>query len=193
MRKVLLASSTNAWLRDRATKTAFVRRSVSRFMPGERIEDALRAAEEVKPQGITTILTKLGENLANVEEAEEVTHHYLEVLDKIAASGLDAHISVKPTQLGLDLDPALCERNLDRLIERAELRRNFVWIDMESSPYVDPTIALPHGKRRRVADSPRFGHPPGEGGVPRAPFGGVPEKIGRGRQLLQAGHPDFGG
>jgi proline dehydrogenase len=142
MRKVLLAGSTNPWLRNRATKTAFVRRSVSRFMPGEQIEDALRAAEELRPRGITTILTKLGENLANVEEAEEVTQHYLEVLDKIAASGLDAHISVKPTQLGLDLDPALCERNLDRLIERAELRRNFVWIDMESSPYVDPTLAL---------------------------------------------------
>ncbi len=151
MRKALLAASTNPWLRERATKTAFVRRSVARFMPGEQIEDALRAAHELKAQGITTILTKLGENLANVEEAEEVTLHYLDVLDRVAASGLDAHVSVKPTQLGLDLDLALCERNLDRLVERAEARRNFLWIDMESSPYVDPTIALFKRTRAKTA------------------------------------------
>ena len=151
MRKALLAGSTNPWLRDRATRTAFVRRSVSRFMPGEQIEDAIRAAAELKPQGITTILTKLGENLTGTEEAEQVTQHYLEVLDRIAASGLDAQISVKPTQLGLDLDRALCERNLDRLIARAEQCNNFVWIDMESSPYVEPTLALYRRTRARTA------------------------------------------
>jgi proline dehydrogenase len=154
MRKALLAGSTNAWLRERATRTAFVRRAVSRFMPGEHIEDALAAAADLKPQGITTILTKLGENLTGVDEAEEVTRHYLDLLDRIAASGLDAQISVKPTQLGLDLDRALCERNLDRLIARAEQRNNFVWIDMESSPYVDPTLEL---FRRTRAQTTRVG------------------------------------
>ena len=154
MRRVLLAGSTNAWLRDRATKTAFVRRSVSRFMPGEQIDDALRAAAELNLRGMTTILTKLGENLLQIEEAEQVTHHYLDVLDRIAASGVDAQISVKPTQLGLDLDRTLCERNLDRLIARAEQRNNFVWIDMEGSPYVDPTLAL---FRRTRATTARVG------------------------------------
>ena len=151
MRKVLLAGSTNPWLRNRATRTAFVRRSVSRFMPGEQIDDAIRAAAELKPQGITTILTKLGENLTAVAEAEEVTLHYLDVLDRIATAGLDAEISVKPTQLGLDLDRALCERNLDRLIARAEQRSNFVWIDMEGSPYVDPTLDLFRRTRAKTA------------------------------------------
>ena len=151
MRQLLLAGSTNPWLREKATKTAFVRRSVSRFMPGEQVEDALRAAAELKPQGITTILTKLGENLTGVDEAEQVTLHYLDLLDRIAASGLDAHISIKPTQLGLDLDRALCERNLDRLIERAEAHNHFVWIDMESSPYVDPTLELYRRARSRTA------------------------------------------
>ena len=151
MRKVLLAGSTNPWLRERATKTAFVRRSVSRFMPGEQIDDALRAAAELKPQGITTILTKLGENLTGVDEAEQVTLHYLDVLDRIDVSGLDAHISIKPTQLGLDLDRALCERNLDRLIERADALGNFVWIDMESSAYVDRTIDLYRRSRAKTA------------------------------------------
>src|SRR5829696_4819428 len=119
MRQVLLAASTNTWLRERATRAAFVRRSVRKFMPGERIEDALAAARELQPLGIATILTALGENLTRPEEAEEVTRHYLDVFDKVAAAGLDAHVSVKPTQLGLDLDRAMCERNLDRLLERA--------------------------------------------------------------------------
>ena len=154
MRKVLLAGSTNAWLRDRATRAAFVRRSVRRFMPGERAEDAIDAARALKGQGITTILTTLGENLTKPEEADEVTRHYLEVFDRIAEAGLDAQISVKPTQLGLDLDRALCERNLDRLLERAEQRKTLLWIDMESSPYVDPTLAL---FRRARAHSPRIG------------------------------------
>jgi proline dehydrogenase len=154
MRNVLLAASTNAWLRERAMKARFVRRSVSRFMPGEQVEDALRAARELRSGGITTILTQLGENITRVEEFEQVTQHYLDVLDKVAAAGLDAQISIKPTQLGLDLDRALCERNLDRLIERAEQRNNFVWIDMESSPYVDPTLDL---YRRARAKSKRVG------------------------------------
>jgi proline dehydrogenase len=154
MRKVLLAGSTNAWLRDHATQYGFVKRSVRRFWPGEHVEDALRAAGELQPEGISTILTKLGENLDRPQEAEDVTQHYLDVLDKVAASGLDAQISIKPTQLGLDFDRALCERNLDRLIARAEARNNFVWIDMESSPYVDRTIAL---YRRTRATTPRIG------------------------------------
>jgi proline dehydrogenase len=141
--------STNAWLRERATKTAFVRRSVSKFMPGERLEDAMRAAEQQQTLGVGTIFTKLGENLTRIEEAEDVTQHYLDVLDKVQAAKLDAQISVKPTQLGLDLDPELCFRNLQRLVDRAAERNNFVWIDMESSPYVDPTIDLFRRTRER--------------------------------------------
>lgn len=154
MRKALLAGSTNAWLRDRATKYGFVRRSVSRFMPGERVEDALRAAGQLKAEGITTILTHLGENLTSAAEAEEVTQHYLDVLDKVAAAGLDAQISIKPTQLGLDLDRALCVKHLQRLIDRTEQHGNFLWIDMEGSPYVEPTLALYREARART---PRIG------------------------------------
>ena len=100
--------------------------------------------------GITTILTRLGENLTTASQFEEVTLHYLDVLDRVAAAGLDAQISIKPTQLGLDLDPALCERNLLRLLDRAAERRNFVWIDMEGSPYVEPTLALFRRARART-------------------------------------------
>ena len=212
LRKTLLAGSTNPWLRERATRTTFVRKSVARFMPGERIEDAIRAAAELKPQGITTILTKLGENLESADEFEEVTQHYLEVLDRIAAAGLDAHISVKPTQLGLDLDPALCERNLARLVAHAEERGNFVWIDMESSGYVDRTIAL---FRQMRAQTPRVGIalqaylyrtekdveslvPLGaairivKGAYLEPPEVAFPEEGGRRRELLQAVHAAAG-
>jgi proline dehydrogenase len=143
MRKVLLAMSTSPFLREQATRRAFVRKSVSAFMPGETVEEALAAAATLKPQGINTILTRLGEGVTKLDEAEKVTQHYLDVLDKVKATGLDAQISVKPTQLGLDLDAAQCQRNLDRICEKAERLGNVpVWIDMENSPYVDPTLAL---------------------------------------------------
>ena len=68
---------------------------------------------------------------------------------KSRRAGLDAHISVKPTQLGLDQDPAVCRRNLERILERTEQRNNFLWIDMESSPYVDPTLDVyRHGRSK---------------------------------------------
>jgi len=154
LRTALLAASTNPWLRERATKTRFVRRSVRRFMPGERLEEALDAARALQDRGIATILTALGENLAAPGEADRVVEHYEEVFERIAEAGLDAQVSVKPTQLGLDLDPDLCERNVQRLLDAADRRRNLLWIDMEASPYVDRTLAL---YRRLRARSPRVG------------------------------------
>ncbi len=153
-RALLLAASTNAWLRERATKTAFVMRSVSRFMPGELLDDAMAAAARQQARGIGAILTHLGENLTTADAAEEVTRHYLEVLDRVHAARLDAQISVKPTQLGLDLDAELCAHNLQRLIDRAAQRSNFVWMDMESTQYVDATLAL---FRRARSRSPLVG------------------------------------
>lgn len=143
MRKVLLAMSTSTFMREQATKRTFVRKSVSAFMPGEKLEDALAAAATLKPQRINTILTRLGEGVTKLDEAARVTDHYLGALDKVKAAGLDAQISVKPTQLGLDLDAEECQRNLDAICEKAERLGNVpVWIDMENSPYVDPTLKL---------------------------------------------------
>ena len=150
MRNVLLAHECRRGHREQATKRAFIRRSVSAFMPGETVEDALGAATKLKPQRINTILTRLGEGITTLDEAESVTQHYLDTLDKVKAAGLDAQISVKPTQLGLDLDPAQCQRNLDRICEKGERLGNVpVWIDMENSPYVDPTLKLFRSSRER--------------------------------------------
>jgi len=120
-------------------------------MPGERLEEAMAAAAAQQQQRIATIFTKLGENLTRVEDAAEVTRHYLDALDRVRAAGLDAQISVKPTQLGLDLDAELCFTNLQQLVDRAEQTANFVWIDMEGSAYVDPTLDLFRRSRARSA------------------------------------------
>jgi proline dehydrogenase len=154
MRKALLAASTNAFLRERAMKTAFVRRSVVKFMPGERVEDAIAAARALQPQGINTILTRLGENITHIDEAKEVFDHYMKVIGLVKASGIDAEISIKPTQLGYDQNPDLCYDYCIRLLQQIEATGNFFWLDMESSPYVDGTIAL---FKRLRAKSDRVG------------------------------------
>ena len=141
VRSALLAASQNVWLRERATKYRFVRRSVSRFMPGETLDDALGAAEGLKQKKIGAVLTRLGENVADRGEAQQVAEHYLEVLKRTKAQGLGTEISVKLTQLGLDLSQEICFDYLKEIIAQ-ERRESTVWIDMEASNYVDATLAI---------------------------------------------------
>jgi proline dehydrogenase len=142
IRRVLLASSQNQWLAQRAPKYGFVRKAVQRFMPGEDVSQALEAARALQDSRIATILTQLGENVKDAGEAEAVTRHYLQVLDRVKEQKLDAVISVKLTQLGLDLNPDSSFTNLQRLLERAQQLGTFVWIDMEGSAYTDATLKL---------------------------------------------------
>ncbi len=149
MRKGLLWASTNVFLRERAMRTKFVRRSVVKFMPGERVEDAIQAAKDLKPVGLTTILTRLGENLTQISEAAEVADHYVKVLDLVQAADLDAHISVKPTQLGYDQNPETCFKYCVGLLECCKAVNTYLWLDMESSQYVDGTLKLYKRLRER--------------------------------------------
>jgi proline dehydrogenase len=141
MRSMLLAASQNTWLRENAVKFPFVRRSVSRFMPGETLDEAVAAAQGLLQKKIGTVFTHLGENVADREEAGHVTEHYLEVLDRIHRTSLSTEISVKLTQLGLDLSPDFCFENLERIIQR-ENGNATVWVDMEASNYVDATLNI---------------------------------------------------
>jgi proline dehydrogenase len=150
MRSVFLWASTNVWLRERAMKKQFVRRSVSKFMPGETVEDAIAAARVLKPRGLNTILTRLGENISHIKEADDVSAHYMKVIALVKDAGLDAQISVKPTQLGFDQDKEVCFQKLAALTDAAVAAGNFMWLDMESSPYVDGTIALYKRLRERT-------------------------------------------
>jgi len=153
MRSVLLAASQNRWLRDHASHYKFVRKSVSRFMPGETLDDALIAAQTLGSKKIGTVFTHLGENISDRAEAQQVADHYLEVLDRIREKGMHTEISVKLTQLGLDLSADLCFDHLKSIIARAP-RESIVWIDMEASNYVDATLDL---YRRALGEFPNVG------------------------------------
>jgi len=154
MRSALLAISENRWMRRNAPRLWFIRRAVTRFMPGERAEDALDAGQALVAGGMTLIFTQLGENIADLAEAEAVTAHYLGVLDALEARGLPGQISIKPTQLGLDIDRAQCLANVRRLAERAQACGTYLWLDMEQHPYVEATLEIYRALR---AEFPRVG------------------------------------
>jgi proline dehydrogenase len=141
MRSILLAASQNKWLREKEEKFQYVRRRVYRFMPGESLEAAVEAARGLGQRNIASVFTNLGENVTDRAEALQVTEHYLDVLRRIHESGLSTEVSVKLTQLGLDLSPDFCFENLDRIIAK-ENKNAVVWVDMEASPYVDATLDL---------------------------------------------------
>lgn len=141
LRRSILAASKNVWLRERAPRYPFFRRTSERFLPGENAEDALAAAQRLAECGVGAILTHLGENINDRAEAEAVTRHYLGVLEHIRATGPAAEISVKLTQLGLDFDAELCFANIARLIEHLPSGK-MLWIDMEQSAYADATLEL---------------------------------------------------
>ena len=138
-RSALLAGSESRWLREHATRWRFVRGAVSRFMPGETLDAALEATRAL---GVGTVLTRLGENVRNAAEAGEVTRHYEEVFERIHRESLDVEISIKLTQLGLDLSREECEKNLLSLVERAAAHSNWVWVDMEGTAYTDITLEI---------------------------------------------------
>jgi proline dehydrogenase len=153
MRSILLAASQNKWLRENAVNYPFVRRSVSRFMPGESLDAAMEAARGLEQKKIASVFTNLGENVKDRAEALQVTGHYLEVLRRIHESGLNTEISVKLTQLGLDLSADFCFENLDRIIAQ-EKKDVIVWVDMEASSYVDATLDI---YKRALAIYPNAG------------------------------------
>ena len=126
----------------RLPRYRFVKHAVARFMPGEEAEDALAESRVLQDHGITALLTLLGENVASREEAEGVARHYVGVVDGIADEKLQSEISIKPTQLGLDLGLDIARTNLARIVGHAEECGNFVWIDMESSAYTQVTLEM---------------------------------------------------
>src|SRR5579862_2875784 len=151
MRTVILKASANPWMRKNAPRYGFLRRTVTRFMPGETIDDALAAARQLAEKRIATLVTQLGENIENRAEAESVTNHYLDVLKRISAASLPTEVSVKLTQLGLDLDREFCYANLAKLIEATPPDKT-LWIDMEQSPYVDVTLEMYLRARKAYAN-----------------------------------------
>jgi proline dehydrogenase len=142
----------NPWLAAHVPRWRFARRAVKRFMPGEGFEAALKAANEFKAKGVGALFTLLGENITNLEEADQVVQHYESVL--AASAGIQAEVSVKPTQLGLDIDEEATYANLRRLVRAAANAQTFLWVDMEGSAYTDRTLDLYRSVR---AEQPNVG------------------------------------
>jgi proline dehydrogenase len=141
-RSILLAAARSRRLNDFALRSAFVKRATRTFMPGEHADDALAAGAAIAATGRGLIFTQLGEAITSADAAVAVRDHYLRFFDQIRAQGLPAQISVKPTQLGLDLSFPECERHLLALAAKAEETGSALWLDMEGSGYVDRTLEL---------------------------------------------------
>ena len=120
------------------TPTSFARR----FIAGEAIEEALAAVREIEARGMTHTLDQLGESVTSAAEAAAATASYLRIIDVIEKAGVGRNISVKLTQLGLDIDRATCVDNLRRILDQARSGDFFVRIDMENSPYTDVTLGV---------------------------------------------------
>lgn len=124
-----------------------------RFIAGETVAEAIEAARAVEARGMTHTLDMLGESVTDLDKAEAATRAYLAAIDAIAAAGTGRGLSLKLTQLGLDVDKAIAVDNLRKILERGEPAGFFVRVDMENSPYTDVTLEIfetlwGHGHRR---------------------------------------------
>ena len=129
-------------LRRFSESSAAGKRMSSRFVAGMTIDEVLEAAASLNAQGIAATLDSLGENVSTPEEAEHSAGIYHRLLDAIGERGLNANVSVKLTQMGMDLDAGVAETIVDRLVTHAGAVDSFVRVDMEGSPYTQATLDL---------------------------------------------------
>jgi proline dehydrogenase len=139
LRTILLYLSERETPKKLLAAHSWSRRLVSRFIAGEELDDAIRTIRQLSAEGFDVTLDHLGESVTDAAEAEEAGRAYLDILDRLAAEDLRAHISIKLTQLGLAIDAALARRLVEALAARAARYRSFVRIDMEGSAYTEKT------------------------------------------------------
>lgn len=142
LRGLLLYLSRHQGLRRWAETSPAAGLVTRRFVAGRTLEQALAVCRRLNRQGILVTLDRLGENVTSLEEARAASDAYLEALDQIAQEGLKSTVSVKLTQFGLDVSFDACRANLERVVARAAETDTSVEVDMESSGYVDRTLAL---------------------------------------------------
>ena len=119
----------------------FVKKAVKKFMPGDKLEDALKAASRFELLGIHAVLTHLGENITKIEEGENVCNHYLNLVDEIDIRKLNIEISLKLTQLGFDISGEETYNRFKLIAQKVKNKLgSIIWIDMEGSAYTQNTI-----------------------------------------------------
>jgi proline dehydrogenase len=140
LRNTLLFLSKQSWMKSAITSFPLSRNVAARFVAGESIDDVVKAARELNPRGMTITADHLGEHVKDPGEVREAHAQYLQLLDRIVSEKLDGNVSVKLSEMGLDIDPEMCRANMKSLIEHAAKLGIFVRIDMESSAYTERTI-----------------------------------------------------
>jgi proline dehydrogenase len=152
MRQGLLWLSERQGIFNFVRRNGLARRVASRFVAGESIDTGVEAARELSRRGITASLDLLGESVTVAAEATAARDQYLRMLDRMAASGTEVNVSVKLTQMGLDIDESLAVANMTAILEKAVTLQGFVRLDMEGSDYTQRTLDF---YRDRLYD--RFG------------------------------------
>ena len=142
LRALLLYLSGAGWARSLITHFFLARRVARRFVAGESVQDALGVVERLNGAGLVVTLDYLGEAVHSEADATRAAEEYLTILDDIQRQGLQATVSLKLTQLGLDVSPDVCLANMDRILEKARATANHVTIDMESSAYTERTLQV---------------------------------------------------
>ena len=142
LRSTLLALSQSPRVHRFVIHNSLSRRVVRRFVAGESVDDAVKAVRAVNQAGCLASLDCLGESVATASEARAASAVYASMFDRIGTEKLDCNVSLKLTQLGLDISQPLCESLLEEVIARADAHRNFVRIDMEGSAYTERTINI---------------------------------------------------
>jgi proline dehydrogenase len=142
LRAVFLYLSEADWAKTLIMRTGPARRSALRFVAGDTLDDAIEVTRRLNDQGLEVTLDHLGESVTDEPGARRATQAYVEMLDAIAASGARATVSLKLTQLGLDVREDLCVDNLRGILARATATGNHITIDMESTAYTDATLRV---------------------------------------------------
>ena len=155
LRSAFIALSRNQSLRTFSESSTLGRRMSSRFVAGLTIDEAIQATERINAQGIRATLDSLGENVSTDAEAHASADIYHRLLDAIAQRRLDANVSVKLTQMGMDLGHGLAESIVTELVDHAVSANTFLRVDMEGSEYTQATIDM---VRRLHRDPIRRGH-----------------------------------
>jgi proline dehydrogenase len=140
LRQVLMRLSQEPRLREMTVHNGMMRSMARRFVAGEELSDAIAVVRQINRRGMTATLDHLGENVSSPSEAAAAADDYCRALEAIAQSGVNSNVSVKLTHMGLDLGEDVAYRNTLRIVEAAA--GTFVRIDMESSEYVDRTLAV---------------------------------------------------
>jgi proline dehydrogenase len=140
MRQGLLWLSERQGIFNFVRRNGLARRFASRFVAGETIETGVQAAKDLAAKGITPSLDLLGESVTAEAEATAARDLYLQMLDRMAASGVEVNVSVKLTQMGLDMDEGLCAANMVAILDKAKAVGGFVRLDMEGSDYTQRTL-----------------------------------------------------